>query len=346
MVHQYISKLKLLQGTLAEPTIHDVEDATTGVNWFADEEVGFVAGGTSYLKLASPGYAFLGSQTGPSLSSPLLYLNRNLLPNTGVYTSINFTSGATPMTSLRSISRAATQYAFGAYTANTTFNTVPALILDYNNFVGINTPTSGPLNRFQVSADSEVLHASLIDAVSIQSITSSQIAGATIGLISANTENTTRGVLKGIKSKGTLSTPLSVANTDYTLSLLGAGHDGTGLLTTAGIHLQVMGTPSTNVMPQGIIFETGTNTARVERMRIMPNGNVGINTNNPGSKLNVNGGVAIGGGYNLLTISSGNLAVQGNIGVGITDPLVNYHSVGGIGTHFLAETVFTGSGGV
>lgn len=31
-IQQSISKLRLLQGTLAEPTIHDVTDTTTGVN--------------------------------------------------------------------------------------------------------------------------------------------------------------------------------------------------------------------------------------------------------------------------------------------------------------------------
>ena len=42
-----------------------------------------------------------------------------------------------------------------------------------------------------------------------------------------------------------------------------------------------------------VIFHTGNNNARTERMRIDPNGNVGIGTDNPDTKLDVRGGALI-----------------------------------------------------
>ena len=52
---------------------------------------------------------------------------------------------------------------------------------------------------------------------------------------------------------------------------------------------------------------------------ITNSGNVGVGTTTPGSTLQVNGGAAIG--YSAATaVSSGNLAVSGSLGIGITSP--------------------------
>ncbi len=50
------------------------------------------------------------------------------------------------------------------------------------------------------------------------------------------------------------------------------------------------------------------------------NGNVGIGTTSPGSKLNVSGGAAIGSSYATSVISDGNLAIAGNVGIGTVVP--------------------------
>ena len=52
-------------------------------------------------------------------------------------------------------------------------------------------------------------------------------------------------------------------------------------------------------------------------------GNVGIDTSvppGPGSKLSVNGGVAIGSGFTSLTAPTDGLIVQGNVGIGAATP--------------------------
>jgi hypothetical protein len=50
------------------------------------------------------------------------------------------------------------------------------------------------------------------------------------------------------------------------------------------------------------------------------NPRVGINQQNAGSALSVNGGVAIGSTYSTLVAPSDGLLVQGNVGIGTTSP--------------------------
>lgn len=67
------------------------------------------------------------------------------------------------------------------------------------------------------------------------------------------------------------------------------GYDGSAYQTAAGIAAMVDGTPGANDMPGRIMFSTtpdGSNTP-LERMRITNSGNIGIGTNQPGSKLHI-----------------------------------------------------------
>ena len=73
------------------------------------------------------------------------------------------------------------------------------------------------------------------------------------------------------------------------------------------------------------------------RMTITPSGNVGIGTTSPGSKLHVNGNVAIG--YSTSTAGPTNgLAVSGNVGIGTTSPTQRLQvGTSGAGTVALAN---------
>ena len=77
-------------------------------------------------------------------------------------------------------------------------------------------------------------------------------------------------------------------------SIIFIGDDGTDLDTYgAMIQAEVNGTPSQNNMPADLILSTNSGTSAVtERMRIRKDGNVGIGTNNPGYKLQVDHGTA------------------------------------------------------
>jgi len=82
-------------------------------------------------------------------------------------------------------------------------------------------------------------------------------------------------------------------------------------------------------------------------MRITQAGLVGINTTTPGSTLSINGGVGIGSSYANSAISTGTVAVQTALGIGLTNPSYPVHSrwTSANLIHYMAETTSTGSGG-
>lgn len=57
-----------------------------------------------------------------------------------------------------------------------------------------------------------------------------------------------------------------------------------------------------------------------EILRITSTGNVGIMTTNPISRLVVSGGGSVGAGYAQIAAPVNGLIVEGNVGIGITDP--------------------------
>jgi hypothetical protein len=110
------------------------------------------------------------------------------------------------------------------------------------------------------------------------------------GFVQAN--NTTAASGSGIfacRSRGTLAAPTVVQSGDNLASLFFLGNDGTDLAIAAEIKIDVDGTPGNNDMPGRIVFKTTPDGSEipVEAMRINSSGNVGINTVNPTTKLNV-----------------------------------------------------------
>jgi hypothetical protein len=100
------------------------------------------------------------------------------------------------------------------------------------------------------------------------------------------------------KSRGSAASPMIVSTGDEVGSLAFEAHDGASYVEVAAIEAQVDGVPTAGVMPGRLAFFTTNAAARLERMRIDKNGNVGIGTTNPGYALQVGttgSSVALGG---------------------------------------------------
>jgi hypothetical protein len=80
-------------------------------------------------------------------------------------------------------------------------------------------------------------------------------------------------------------------------------------------------------------------------MYITSTGNVGVGTVSPGAKLGVNGGVGIGGaGYSDTAQTTGDLAMSGNLAVGVTSGQAKATVAGSINSNSAqTDTVFSGT---
>lgn len=350
-IKTHLSKLEVPIGLINLPSIRGPipDDNSTGVNWYGNDEVGFTSGGSNYLTLKNVGSLFAGTDIIGTIDHNFVRLDR-IVPVTtvGKYTSIDLTSnvGANQMLSLRSVLESSTNYAFHLKTAAANvLNTLPAISALSDNKIGFNIDL--PQFPFHASREGIRVTTPFEDTSFVTFSSESDLNSPGLTVISYSNQNTTRAVFKGVKAKGTTLLPTAVTDTNYTLSLLGAGYDGTSNIITAAIDFQVSGTPSTGVMPQAIIFRNGPTNSLLERMRITPAGKVGIGTPVPGPTLGVFGGVGIGSSYSTSTVSSGVLAVQTSIGIGLTTPSYPVHSYWTSAniTHFFAETTSTGSGG-
>ncbi len=143
------------------------------------------------------------------------------------------------------------------------------------------------------------------------------------------------GGMKLVVRAGTSATTPNVSATSYNgIRLI---HDVTGA--TGGMTsiqfgwgnqndnqvMGLIGAVQTSLTGNGLsdlVFATknGTGDADItERMRILANGNVGIGTTTPGSKLSVSGGVSVGQNYGVAAPSNG-MIIEGNVGIGTTNP--------------------------
>jgi hypothetical protein len=111
-----------------------------------------------------------------------------------------------------------------------------------------------------------------------------------------------------VKSRGTPSSPHTIVqNGDSLGSVSFTGSDGSDYVLGSQISSFVDGTPGSDDMPSRLTFYTSADgtTGIVERMRITSEGNVGIGTGTPSSKLHVAGD---------LTVSSATTATSATAG--------------------------------
>lgn len=113
-----------------------------------------------------------------------------------------------------------------------------------------------------------------------------------------NSTNASPSWLVGTKRRGTDSAKLSVLDEDKIFSIQGYAYDGTADRHSATIAFEVDRTPEAGSVPGRLVFSTapsGSSTTPIERVRINAEGNVGIGTSNPTSKLTVIGDISATG---------------------------------------------------
>jgi hypothetical protein len=114
------------------------------------------------------------------------------------------------------------------------------------------------------------------------------------------------GMLIYHAARGTESSPAAVQNGDITASIVSRPYDGSTNVGTAAIRFLADGAVSSGVIPQEIRFHTGTTALGVlNRIAIKSDGDVGIGTDTPSSKLHVAGD---------LTMSSATVATSATAG--------------------------------
>jgi hypothetical protein len=182
-------------------------------------------------------------------------------------------------------------------------NLASGILVAPNDLVGIGTTT--PRARLHVHTGATAPGAAWYDSSSILfSAESNTTHGVAIAV--ANNTASTRPVLIGRRSRGTLASPSAVASGDRLFSLVSGGHDGSTLHNAGIIDFIADATPTSGNVPTRIAFITGSNaTDRTEKMSIKPNGNVGIGTNNPQVALHVNGDATFDGPGASATIKIG-----------------------------------------
>jgi len=187
------------------------------------------------------------------------------------------------------------------------------MIIDSLGRVGINT--NYPVNILTVKSSGGIPAASWLNGLNKPVfIGFADDMSSEFVLAGASNNKDERAVFQGRRSRGTLVSPLRVADNDYITSLLASAYDGTTFQNPALVSFFVDGTPSSGHVPARISLVTGTNLSdRTERLKVGSTGNfdfnsgqiflrqsdgfVGIGTTSPGNTLHVSKGSSGGTGY-------------------------------------------------
>jgi len=124
------------------------------------------------------------------------------------------------------------------------------------------------------------------------------------------------------KARGLEGSETAVVQNDIVGQVTAFAHDGSTYGALAKISFEMDAATGSGDLPGRIQFHTtadGSSTT-TERMRIDSDGNVGIGTDNPGSKLTVNGNLEVIGAdatINGVTVGRGGSSISSNVAVGV-----------------------------
>lgn len=197
--------------------------------------------------------------------------------------------------------------------SNVGAGTLASLVVDTDTLVvdsanhRVGVGSVNPKAGFHVVGDGADVHASSIPTGTTAFFSKSDNSAVVSVLTSSNSVNY-RPIFAMAKTRGTAPSPSRVAQNDKLGSLGFYGYDGSRLHLPVLIEAIVDGTPATDYVPTRLSFVTGSRYGdRAENLVIKSNGNVGINTVLPTSKLQVVG---------LVIYANNAAAVTGGLTVG------------------------------
>ena len=134
-------------------------------------------------------------------------------------------------------------------------------------------------------------------------VDASQFGGTSTPKLWVNADQNDRGIIRCsqhtddndppqfeiAKARGTISSPAAIQASDYVGQLKVMGHDGTDFRISSDILWTAADAFTSTSRPSNLTIRTATSgtTTPIERMRVSHNGNVGIGTTTPDSKLHI-----------------------------------------------------------
>ena len=164
---------------------------------------------------------------------------------------------------------------------------------------------NGTIVDADISASAAIAGSKISPSFTTNSLVTVDSSPATIVISTADT-STQPAFLQFRKYRGTHASPTSVQNGDTIGSNSYLAYDGTSLLPCAGFTVTVDGAVSTGVTPTRMTFATEDSSGiSSERVRITPDGNVGIGTPSPSSKLHIAGDITVSSATTATSATAG-----------------------------------------